>query len=100
LTLVLANPPMGRRLVRDKSLGDLYDAVIENVARSLEPGGRMVWLSAMADRTAGMARSAGLTVDRGRPVDVGGFEAELQIFRAGAASPSGPDRRRSPSGRR
>lgn len=100
LTLVLANPPMGRRLVRDKSLGELYDAVIENVSRLLEPGGRMVWLSAMADRTAGMARSVGLTVDRGRPVDVGGFEAELQIFRAPAASPSGPDRLRSPSGRR
>jgi precorrin-6B methylase 2 len=102
VTLVITNPPMGRRLVRDKSLGDLYDALIENVRSNLVPGGRMVWLSAMPERTAGMARTVGFTVDRGRPVDVGGFEAELQILRAPdrAATASGPRPHRSPTGRR
>lgn len=97
VTLVLTNPPMGRRLVRDKSLGELYDALIENVRASLVPGGRMVWLSVMAERTAGMARTVGFTVDRGRPVDVGGFEAEPQIFRAPAREASFSDRGRPQS---
>ena len=40
----------------------------------------MVWLSPFADATARAAADAGLSVERLGPVDLGGFDAELQRF--------------------
>jgi 23S rRNA G2445 N2-methylase RlmL len=81
VSLILTNPPMGRRLVRDRTLGDLLDAFVAHAARVLVPGGRLVWLSPLAERTRIRATSLGLRATPGPPVDLGGFEAELQIFR-------------------
>lgn len=80
VTLVITNPPMGRRLVRDRSLKGLYDRLIANVAYNLARGGRMVWLSPRSDDTAKHAASLGLAVRRGPRVDMGGFDAEIQVF--------------------
>ena len=81
VSLILTNPPMGRRLVRDRTVLDLLDAFVAHAARVLVPGGRLVWLSPAADRSVNAATRAGLRVLRGPRVDLGGFEVELQTFR-------------------
>ncbi|HYQ46074.1 MAG TPA: methyltransferase [Polyangiaceae bacterium] len=80
VTLIISNPPMGRRVARDGNLGPLLDAFLSNAAACLVPGGRLVWLSPFADRTAATARRLGFKVTRYEPVDLGGFTAELQQF--------------------
>jgi hypothetical protein len=80
LSLVLTNPPMGRRVLRARGLSGVLCQVVRNVASQLVPGGRMVWLSPFADATARAAADAGLTVERLSPIDLGGFSAELQRF--------------------
>ncbi len=78
-TLVLTNPPMGRRVGDRARLGALLDDTLRNVRENLVPGGRMVWISPMAG-TARVAERLGLRVGRRHPVDMGGFHAELQVF--------------------
>ena len=80
LTLVLCNPPMGRRVLRAAGLSGVLCQVVRNVAAQLAPAGRMVWLSPFPDPTARAAADAGLQVERLGPVDLGGFSAELQRF--------------------
>jgi hypothetical protein len=80
LTLALTNPPMGRRVLRAPGLSGVLCQVVRNVATQLVPGGRMVWLSPFAEATARAAADAGLEVERVGPVDLGGFDAELQRF--------------------
>jgi hypothetical protein len=80
LSLVLTNPPMGRRVLRARGLSGVLCQVVRNVAAQLVPGGRMVWLSPFAEATARAAADAGLSVERLGPVDLGGFSAELQRF--------------------
>jgi hypothetical protein len=80
LTLVLTNPPMGRRVLRARGLSGVLCQVVRNVASQLVPGGRMVWLSPFPDATARAAHDAGLRVERRASVDLGGFSAELQRF--------------------
>ncbi|HET7541519.1 MAG TPA: HEAT repeat domain-containing protein [Polyangiaceae bacterium] len=80
VSLIISNPPMGRRVTRDGTLGALLDAFLANAAACLVRGGRLVWLSPFADRTADSARRLGLRVTRHEPVDLGGFPAELQRF--------------------
>lgn len=80
VTLILSNPPMGRRVARDGQLAALLDAFLTNAAASLLPSGRLVWLSPLPERTAESARRLGLRVTRYDAVDLGGFAAELQRF--------------------
>lgn len=81
VTLILTNPPMGRRVVRSASLVLLLDEIVGIAARVLSRGGRMVWLSPQPARTADRARSLGLAVEEVARVDLGGFEAALQVLR-------------------
>ncbi len=81
LSLVLTNPPMGRRVLRARGLSGVLCQVVRNVAGQLAAGGRMVWLSPFPDATARAAADAGLGVERLTSVDLGGFDAELQRFR-------------------
>ncbi len=80
VTLIVSNPPMGRRVARDSSLRALLCEVATHAARVLAPGGRLVWLSPLAEATAQAARAAGLTVTEGADVDLGGFTACVQTF--------------------
>lgn len=80
LSLIVTNPPMGRRVARDGSLGPLLDAFLANAAKALAPSGRLVWLSPLPAQTAATARQLGLRVTRHEAVDMGGFSAELQRF--------------------
>ena len=76
---------MGRRVARGE-LAPLMDGFVLSVARALVPGGRLVWLSPMPARTRGRLEAEGFTIDLARPVDLGGFRAELQ--RATLQSPT------------
>ncbi len=80
VSLIISNPPMGRRVARDGSLAPLLDAFLANAANALAPAGRLVWLSPLPAQTAGRARQLGLRVTRHEAVDLGGFSAELQRF--------------------
>jgi 23S rRNA G2445 N2-methylase RlmL len=80
VTLVLTNPPMGRRVARGE-LAPLMDKFVHAAREALgsaRSGGRLVWLSPMPDRTRARLQAAGFTIEVARPVDMGGFRAELQ----------------------
>lgn len=81
-TLVLTNPPLGRRHEGGDPLASLLDGLVDRVADLLAPGGRFVWISPHGGRTADRARDAGLELELRQVVDMGGFEAELQRFGA------------------
>jgi tRNA G10 N-methylase Trm11 len=77
VTLVVTNPPMGRRVARGE-LAPLMDRFARSAREALAPGGRLVWLSPMPERTRARLEAEGFTIDLARPVDMGGFRAELQ----------------------
>jgi 23S rRNA G2445 N2-methylase RlmL len=79
-TLIVTNPPMGRRLVRDGSLATLLDRFVDHASVVLSPGGRLVWLSPFGTRSFERARARGLEVTLEEVVDMGGFPAHLQRF--------------------
>lgn len=81
VTLIVTNPPMGRRVARDGELGSLFDRFIDAAAPKLAPGGRLVWLSPFPERAARRLSERGLAVERRSAVDLGGFEVELQVAR-------------------
>jgi tRNA G10 N-methylase Trm11 len=83
VTCILTNPPMGRRVARDGSLGELLDRFTDHVAQILPSGGRLVWLSPFAGRTAARAEENQLRVTLRQTVDLGGFHAELQVWEKG-----------------
>jgi 23S rRNA G2445 N2-methylase RlmL len=80
VTLVITNPPMGRRVARTTELGATLERFVDHVARVLAPQGRFVWLSPLPGRTADRAKLAGLLLRGTRDVDMGGFTAQMQTF--------------------
>ncbi len=79
VTLIVTNPPMGRRSRRG-DVGPLLARFLENAARCLGRGGRLVWISPMPDRHADEARKAGLALTFRQTVDMGGFEGQIQRY--------------------
>jgi 23S rRNA G2445 N2-methylase RlmL len=77
VTLLLTNPPMGRRVARGE-LAPLMDRFVQAASQAIVPGGRLAWLSPMPERTRGRLEEAGFVIDLARIVDIGGFTAELQ----------------------
>jgi hypothetical protein len=80
VTLILTNPPMGRRVARERDLSKLFEAFLAHAARTLIAGGRLVWLSPLPSLTRELGARVGLRLQVGPPVDMGGFEAELQTL--------------------
>ncbi len=80
-TLILTNPPMGRRVARGGDLAGFLDAFLGHASRVLAPGGRLTWISPLPQRTKERALRAGLEVDHQQEVDMGGFPASIQLFR-------------------
>jgi 23S rRNA G2445 N2-methylase RlmL len=78
VTLVITNPPMGRRAVRVAGLDDVLDAFLAHAARTVSAGGRVVWIAPWPARSREAARRAGLHLEWARSVDMGGFGAEMQ----------------------
>jgi precorrin-6B methylase 2 len=80
VTLIVSNPPMGRRVGEGSETHELAERFIVRAARILAPGGKIVWLSPNAVRTRNAAERMGLTVELERPVDLGGFDVTLQVI--------------------
>ncbi len=80
VSLIITNPPMGRRVARDGSLAELLEGFVRHAARVLRPSGRLVWLSPLERKTERLARDLGLRVMGGPDVDLGGFSARVQTF--------------------
>jgi 23S rRNA G2445 N2-methylase RlmL len=78
VTLIVTNPPMGRRAARNVGTGDTLDRFVAHAAAALAPRGRMVWMAPWPKRARAAGLRAGLTLDWARVVDMGGFDAELQ----------------------
>ncbi len=77
VTLVLTNPPMGRR-VQSGKLDDLLVAFVDDVARVLVRGGRFVWITPRAKTTNVALERVGLRKTHDLVVDMRGFAANLQ----------------------
>lgn len=78
VTLILTNPPMGRRASRAAGLDERLDGFVAHAARALAPRGRLVWMAPWPKRARAAGERAGLALDWARAVDMGGFDAELQ----------------------
>jgi 23S rRNA G2445 N2-methylase RlmL len=81
VTLILTNPPMGHRVLRHANLAELLERFIAHAATTLAPGGRLVWISPMGERTKAWAHAAGLGLELAHDVDMGGFTAQIQVLR-------------------
>jgi tRNA G10 N-methylase Trm11 len=79
-SLIITNPPFGRRVLDRDGLFSLFRAFLANAASVLSPSGRLVWVSPVGDVTAELAEISGLVVRMRRPVDVGGIPGEIQMF--------------------
>jgi 23S rRNA G2445 N2-methylase RlmL len=78
VTLVLTNPPMGRRASRAPGLADVLDRFVAHTRSVLVPGGRLVWIAPWPPRARTAAIRAGLSLEWARVIDVGGFDGEVQ----------------------
>lgn len=94
VTLILTNPPMGRRVERGTH-AELLERFVSHAARVLVPGGALVWLVPEPRRIHARAAAAGLVVERAFTVDMGGSSAELGVY-----VKRGPTKRGEPPKRR
>ena len=78
MTLVITNPPMGRRAARTPGTDAMLDRFVAHVAEALAPGGRFVWIAPWPQRSRAAGAGAGLTLDWSHSIDMGGFDAEVQ----------------------
>lgn len=78
VTLVITNPPMGRRAARTPRLRDTLDAFLAHATSILAREGRLVWMAPWPERARAAGARAGLVLDSARTVDMGGFDAEMQ----------------------
>lgn len=85
VTLVLTNPPMGRR-VRIADTADLLSRFVASIGRSLPVGGRLVWISPQPLVTERPARLAGLGLRYAQRIDMNGFWARLEVWEKEATS--------------
>jgi predicted RNA methylase len=80
-SLVITNPPFGRRNLRRDTIRPLLGAVLRNVATRLAEDGRLVWVSPIPRATIDLAHEAGFSLTRSFAVDLGGVLAEIQELR-------------------
>jgi 23S rRNA G2445 N2-methylase RlmL len=76
-SLTITNPPLGRRVARGRAR-ELIRVVTTHIARTLVPGGRLVWVSPFPEETRRILAAEGLKLTYTKMVDMGGFDAEMQ----------------------
>ena len=81
VTLVLTNPPMGRRVQSAENLDALLGPFTNNLGVALAPGARFAWITPRPQSTDPWLHSSGFERQERHPVDMGGFVAELQRWR-------------------
>ncbi len=79
LTLIISNPPLGRR-IPIPNLRGLFDELFTAAAKLLAPGGRLVFTNPF--RMESPERS--LKLESRQAVDLGGFECRLEMYRKAA----------------
>jgi 23S rRNA G2445 N2-methylase RlmL len=79
-TLIVTNPPLGRRVLDRHTTGALYREFLTHAVTVLAPRGRIVWISPRGDETVAYATELGLRATLRQRVDMGGFWAEIQAF--------------------
>jgi 23S rRNA G2445 N2-methylase RlmL len=92
VTLIITNPPMGRR-VPVRNLRQLIEDLLTVAARALKPGGRLVFPNPI--KTESLHKS--LRLESRQIVDLGGFECRLEVYvkSATGSSASSPARKSS-----
>jgi 23S rRNA G2445 N2-methylase RlmL len=84
VTLLLTNPPMGRRVRagEHEGLAPFLERFVAHAARVLVPGrgARFVWVSPRGALTRAAAKRAGFVLERSQPIVMGTHEAEIQRF--------------------
>ncbi len=80
VSVILTNPPMGRRVQRGQHV-ELLERFVDHAAHVLVPGGALVWALPDPARVYARAARAGLVLERAFTVDMGGFPAEMSIHR-------------------
>ncbi len=78
VTLIITNPPMGRRLVQTGKLDDLLGAALENIVGSLTRGGRLVWVTPRSRSTNRILEGLHMRRTLDLVIDMRGFAANLQ----------------------
>jgi 23S rRNA G2445 N2-methylase RlmL len=78
VTLIITNPPMGRRSSRTAALRDMLSRFVVHAASVLRPRGRLVWMTPWPAQARASGTRAGLTLQTARTVDLGGIDVELQ----------------------
>jgi 23S rRNA G2445 N2-methylase RlmL len=81
VTLIISNPPMGRRVERHEGLLPMLEAFLQHAYHHLPGGGRLVWLAPSPGRLRPAGVRVGFALTYARAVDMGGFEVELQAWR-------------------
>lgn len=81
VTVILTNPPMGRRVLRGHAR-PLLVRVVDRAAALLPPGGLLCWISPIPGETRARAAALGLRLEDAHPIDMAGFAAEIQVLRA------------------
>jgi 23S rRNA G2445 N2-methylase RlmL len=76
LTLIITNPPLGRR-VRIADLRGLFDDLFATAASLLAPGGRLVLTNPFRMESP----QPSLQLQSRRMVDLGGFDCRLEMYR-------------------
>lgn len=76
VSLIITNPPLGRR-VRVKDLQGLFDDLYDAASEALKPGGRLVFANPL--RTG--PTDSSLKLEYRQAIDMGGFECRLEMYR-------------------
>jgi hypothetical protein len=76
LDLIVTNPPLGSRVQIDAA--GLLIAALPHFARSLAPGGRLVWITPARRKTTPVAEQLGLRRVLALNVDLGGVRGQLE----------------------
>lgn len=79
-TLVVTNPPMGRRVLRGLDLEPFLDHFLAHAADVVCPGGRIAWIAPIPAQSDRAARALGLERTFAERVDMGGFDARLEVL--------------------
>nr|WP_255216865.1 methyltransferase [Pseudenhygromyxa sp. WMMC2535] len=79
--VILTNPPMGRRTALAGGLHASLRRFVSHAARTLSPGGRLVWVTPAAQVTAAAGAAAGLRVRDHGSIDMSGMRVVLQEMR-------------------
>jgi predicted RNA methylase len=80
-TLVITNPPMGRRVLRGENLNSFLDRFLAHASSVLAPGGRIAWITPVPTQSTRVATYLGLERVHAARIDMGGFDAEMQLLR-------------------